>query len=241
MNRLFVSLSTALVVALMFAPGCVEPEPDEASVEHSPLERGVLPASTDSKSDTVQVAPGFYVSGVPPRRLELLAMPGTWGRQNMSNWCWAAVLQSILRFHGVSITQEDIVHRAYGGFIDRPANDAEITNTVNNWAFVDSAGLAWMLNAQPQSEVTVTSVLEDLHFNQPVLVGLSGPPGETGAVGHAYVLSAISYRLDANGFVFPQDVQLRDPWPDNPSEIEMPWSEFMQRHLFYIRVRATLL
>ena len=234
-------LSLAFLFVLSSACGAPEEEPARDET-YSAQERGTLPGDGgDGKSDTVQVAPGSYVSGIPPARFELLSMPDSWGRQHQSNWCWAATLQMILRFHGVLVNQEDIVLRAYGDYRDRPANSDEITRTVDNWQFMDAANNIWRVNAITQQEVTVTSVLEDLHYNQPVLVGLAAPPENTGAVGHAYVLSAISYRVDARGFVYPDTVQLRDPWPDNPSLVELPWSEFMERHMFYVRVRATLL
>ena len=240
MTRSLSVLSLALLLTLC-STACGAPEEQgQEETSYSAEERGVLPDS-GGKSDTIQVRPGEYISGIPPARFELLSMPDTWGRQHKSNWCWAATLQMILRFHGVLVNQEDIVLRAYGDHRDRPANSAEITRTVDNWQFVDAADNIWQVNALTQNEVTVSSVLEDLHYNQPVLVGLSAPPAETGAVGHAYVLSAISYRLDSRGFVYPDTVQLRDPWPDNPSLVELPWSEFMERHMFYVRVRATLL
>ncbi|MGH7602471.1 MAG: C39 family peptidase [Gemmatimonadaceae bacterium] len=38
-----------------------------------------------------------------------------YAEQANSNWCWAASIQMILNYYGISIKQQEIVGRSYGG------------------------------------------------------------------------------------------------------------------------------
>lgn len=220
----------------LVACGAEEGQPQERPSVEDGAQVGTLPADSLGRADTVQLAPGIYQSGVPTQRFELSAMPDQWGRQRMSQWCWAASSQMVLNFHGVPVSQEDVVLRAYGGFLDRPAaSTEEIALAIHGWQVVDAFGQPRVVQAVPFTQMDVTELLQDLHFNQPVVMALRN---REGGGGHAYVLSSITYQLDAQGWVYPIEVSLRDPWPENPGHITLPWDETLQRMIGYVRVRV---
>lgn len=193
----------------------------------------------DGKNDTAQLQPGVFVSGVPSTRFELAAGPDEQGKQRKDLWCWAATTQMVLNFHGVSIVQEDIVLRAFGDLRNMAASSTpQIAQVVQGWTLIDRQGMPWAIDAQGYEEVDLIPMIEDLHFNSPLIVALGNEPFNRGASGHAYVLSAITYRVDARGGVYPISVEMRDPWPDNPSHSQLSWEAFMSRYWGHVRVRA---
>lgn len=227
-----------LICSVVFvACGEAESSSNVPIEDEDPTMVGSFPAGSGGKTDTSQVAPGVYTSGIRTQSFELAAMPDEWGKQRMSQWCWAATLQMVLNYHGVAIAQEDIVLRAYGGFINRPAHGVgEIAQSVTGWQFSDRQQVPWLVEAVAVEQINVTSLLQDLHFNQPVVLALQN---EQDAGGHAYVLSAITYKVDARGRVFPLSVSLRDPWPEKPAHSVLDWSAFVARFIGYVQLRAT--
>lgn len=237
-----------LCVMLLCAVACVDQEPGEAMAEGvtalpSSEEGGLLSSSLEAslkerKSDTAELAPGVFISGVPTSTFLLRSDPDMDGRQRQSQWCWAATIQMVVNFHGVDLEQEDIVLRAYGYLRDRPATQAEITSVIHDWQLIDRHGDSWQLKVDASDRVDAVAFIEDLHFNQPLIAGLQNVADDPSKGGHAFVMSSISYRLDARGLIYPFEVSLRDPWPDNPSQSTISWQEFLSRYMFHVRVRA---
>ena len=181
----------------------------------------------------LELQPGFYCAGIPSSDFELLAAPETAGKQRQSNWCWAASIQMILNFHGVEITQEDIVSYVFGDLVDSPATSDTVLATLSGWE-ISSNGQNAKVTASPYVE-RGTDIIADLAYQQPLIVGLQTPEG----IGHACVLTAVSYILDSyTNMPILQGVVIRDPWPTRQSRIEMSWDEFYRRLMFIARVRV---
>jgi hypothetical protein len=172
------------------------------------------------------VAHGPLVVGMPTRFLELRAAPGSWGRQRKSQWCWAASSQIILNYIGLPLTQEAIIGRAFGTDLDQPASVLEIAATLNGWTISDSFGRQFTVITSAFATLPAERVIADLAAQRPPIVGLINPNGNGG---HAFVLTAVSYDLDPQGLPSIKSVVLRDPWPDNPSRVEMSMTEFQRR------------
>lgn len=138
----------------------------------------------------------------------------------------------VLNYHGLYVDQNDIVRRVFGVTVDRPASGNQIVSALRGWA-PDIRGRNSAIYADPYNVDTAT-VINDLEYRWPLIVGLSGRRGA--ASGHAYVLTAAYYRVTAAGEPEIYRVILRDPYPNMVSKIEMPMSEFASRLEFATRV-----
>jgi len=179
-----------------------------------------------------QIAPDRWVAGLLTVNIDRLAAPGTLGRQRRENWCWAASVQMVLNLDGVAVTQEQVVQRIYGGDIDRGGTPLQIMNALSGWGFTFNGrpAILW-----PRQLTSYPDMIEDLSLGWPLIVGLKNPDGS----GHAEVITAVTYSQGPNGVPIFQTVVLRDPWPFNPSRVEMPWSQFAARVTFIVRNRVT--
>lgn len=181
------------------------------------------------RSDVAQLGQNLYVAGVPTEHFEHFAAPQGQGRQRSANWCWAACIQMVLNYHGLKVTQEQIVSKIYGGLVDAPADGAKIVAALNGWV-PDAAGHAAYVQAIPYI-VSAAEVIRDLTYRWPLIVGLQQQP-----IAHAYVVTAVTYSLDEAGQPVLRGVVLRDPWPGNQSRVELSWADFAARCMFATRV-----
>ena len=181
-----------------------------------------------ARADVIEPSPGYYVAGIKTENFQFIAAQGT---QHKTNWCWAACIQMVLQYHGLRVTQEQIVQKVYGGLPDRPAGPQEIMYALNGWA-PDAQGRARRVMATSYG-VNLATLITDLTAGRPLIVGLQGYPGN-----HAFVLTALGYSRDEMGNVYPQGVVLRDPWPGNQSRQEWPWQMFASRVYFVARVQV---
>lgn len=179
----------------------------------------------------VQLRLGYYMAGLPAAEFEYFAAPRFNGRQRQANWCWAAAVQMVLNYHGLLVTQEQVVARIYGRLIDRPAQPQQVLEALSGWA-PDVHGRFSAISASPLVH-SGAQIVGDLAWRQPLIVGLAGQP-----VGHAYVLTAVYFRGSLAQPII-EGVVLRDPWPLSPSRQELTWREFMARLRFIARVRVT--
>lgn len=144
--------------------------------------------------------------------------------QRGSNWCWAACVQMVLNYQGVDVSQEKIVRKIYGDLKDLPGTADQIVRGANGWVTNGHRIVA----RQDDYMAGAMSLVEDLAYKYPVIVGLS-MPGQT--VGHAYVMTGITF-ADVNGICRPQKVILRNPAPwlnSKSSREELSWYEFSNR------------
>ena len=204
----------ALLVAVLLCAAVVAPRP--------------------ALSLTTQTGPTQWIASVPRADFELAAKPAGAGKQRESNWCWAATVQMVLHFHGIAVTQEQVVSRIFGGLIDRPASPEMVLNALNASAFTQSGA---------QARITATSYrfqdasyIQDLTRAWPLIVGLKG--GVPNAPGHCYVLVAVRYTEAKDGRLVPQSFFLMDPWPGNQTQVELSEPEFGRRFGFAVRVRV---
>ena len=179
-----------------------------------------------------QLRPNYFVAGIPSAQFEYFSSPRQSGRQRQANWCWAATVQMVLNYHGLYVTQEQVVQRIYGALLDRPAQPAQIMQALSGWA-PDARGRRSTIHASNYI-FRGSEIVNDLGYGWPIIVGLRGNP-----IGHAYVLTGVYYSVDwrTNEPIFDR-VVLRDPWPGSPSRQEMSWYEFQSRLSFATRVRV---
>jgi hypothetical protein len=182
----------------------------------------------------IQLGPNYFSAGIPTEEFESWAAAEHSGRQRQTNWCWAACVQMVLNYHGLYVTQEQIVQRIYGNLVDQPAGQQQIMNALSGWAPNYQGGVSQIFC---QSGLTsINDITNNLAYKWPLIVGLSNPQG---GIGHAYVLTAIYYSTDLNNNTIPDKVILRDPWPNSPSRQEMSWVEFSNRVMMVFKVWVT--
>lgn len=183
-----------------------------------------------ASADVQQLGPNLFVAGVPSDPFEFFAAPAQAGRQRQSNWCWAASIQMVLNYHGLFVSQEQIVQRIYGGQVDLPAQPMQILAALSGWA-PDARGRYSAIYASPYTD-SGAQIVRDLGYRWPLIVGLRNANGG----GHAVVITAVYYQVDRwNNPIFLR-VVVRDPWPGSPSRQEMSWAEFQNRAMFLAHV-----
>lgn len=183
----------------------------------------------------------YFSCGVPSIEFEYMrAQSVNYGAQVQSNWCWAACIQMVLNYHGLRVSQSEVVTRIYGSpYINQPANEQQILYALSGWA-PDITGRYSGINAYG-GFTSIQEIVNGLSGKWPLIVGMANP---SGGVGHAYVLTAINYsnQYDSYGNItgyIPDKVVLRDPWPGNPSRQELPWNEFQSRCFMAVKVWVT--
>jgi len=188
-----------------------------------------------------QVGQNYFTCGVPSNEFEYMrATSVNYGAQVQSNWCWAACIQMVLNYHGLYVSQMDVVTKIYGSpYINQPANEQQILSALSGWA-PDTRGSYSGINAYG-GYTTIQEIINGLSGKWPLIVGLSNPNSN---IGHAYVLTAIYYsnQYDYYGNIIsivPDKVVLRDPWPTNQSRQEISWTEFQNRCFMAVKVWVT--
>ncbi|GAB4407439.1 MAG: hypothetical protein OHK0039_09930 [Bacteroidia bacterium] len=173
----------------------------------------------------VQLGPNYYVAGPPSQEIQFIA-----ASQRCQNWCWAACIQMVLNYHGLYVTQEQVVQKVYGGLPCLPGNAQHILAGLSGWA-PDARGRYSQIYAQ-HGVWGGPDIVDNLSRRWPIIVGLQNPEGG----GHAYVLTAIFYSVDAWNNPLIDKVVLRNPWPSSPSREEMSWQEFVSRQPQFFKV-----
>lgn len=186
-------------------------------------------------ADKMQLDENTWVVGVPTEQFVHFAAPESAGRQQQSNWCWAACIQMVLNYHGLYVNQQQIVQRVFGQMVDRPGNGQMILAALSGWQHDMRGGTSRVYSTAHPDKVTPDKVLRDLEFRWPLIAGLRGAPGGA-ATGHAYVVTAAYYTFDMAGQPRILRVVLRDPWPTNPSRQEIDARDFFSRLEFLARV-----
>ncbi|WP_165838774.1 papain-like cysteine protease family protein [Roseicella frigidaeris] len=147
-------------------------------------------------------------------------------KQEHSFWCWAACIESVFRFHGFNVRQEKIVARVFDYAANVSANGPQIVRAIDgDW--VDEGG---------ENFSATSEVLWDSQFffgrldavSQAAQQLVAGNPLIIGALGHATVLTAMTYIRDLSGRGTPLSLTVRDPWPGRQSPRILGADEAMQ-------------
>lgn len=135
-------------------------------------------------------------TGIPSKDIQTV-----YQSQNRSQWCWAACLEMIFRYHGMPIRQEQIVTETFGAQVNLPAQESIILQNVNRQWFVRGR---WYLVRSDFTTITPDVAAWELKDRRPLIVG---------TMGHAMVLTSMSYQRAVDGAGRPFQVVVRDPWP----------------------------
>ncbi len=156
-------------------------------------------------------------------------------QQQCQNWCWAACIEAIFHQHGYVVPQQAIVKKIYPDLGCYPATGEQIIQTLTgNWK--DHYGRRFQAFGEPIIDLThglwnfdaAAIVAQELAANNPLI---------NGALGHATMISAISYYRNHYGQGWVESISVRDPWPGNVNK-RLLTPEEAQRTNFVARVRV---
>lgn len=135
------------------------------------------------------------VAGIPEARLNFV-----FAYQQASEWCWAACMQMVFSYWGHPVPQREIVRQTWGAITDMPAQPQQIVADLNrDWT--DIRGDQFTVEADCFT-ATGAEAAQDLAREMPLIVG---------SLGHAMVLSAVSYQRVPNGQGQVTGAVVRDP------------------------------
>ena len=133
--------------------------------------------------------------GIPTPVVGQSALP-----QYQSQWCWAACISMIFDYYNRPVRQERVVQETFGAIVDMPANPLQILTAVNrDW--VDEHGKPFRGYGEA---LTIDPVLSARYLREerPLIIG---------SLGHATVLTALSWAQDTMGRQELAGMVVRDP------------------------------
>ena len=141
------------------------------------------------------------VAGIQSSILDVVASD----TQHASEWCWAACIEAIFAYYGHPVSQERIVQEAYGDIVNMPGSPSTVLHALNR-EWVDDNGNKFRVRSTIIG-TTAVNAAQDLAEDHPLIIG---------TLGHAMVLSALTYQRSISGAGQVTLAQVRDPWPLNP-------------------------
>ena len=155
----------------------------------------------------------FSLSGARADSISISRFEGK--GQEMSNWCWAASIQSIFLTKGLQVAQSDIVAAAYG----RDANGIPPNKTapgfggtlsILNGLSVGADGKLWKIKAAAgESFPNANWLFSELSANKPVMIWYKDEQ-----TNHSIVVNGGEYLRDAFGNIQWVLLTAYDPWFD---------------------------
>lgn len=172
----------------------------------------LTPSLTRAGQSCGPIAP--YVSrctaGIPSELIQVSAL------QQQSEWCWAACIEMVFRYYGYVVPQARIVRETWGSVVNMPGQPEQILDDLNR-VWVDASRRKFQSTADSMTANAATAVA-DLQEDRPLIIG---------ALGHAVVLTALTY--DVNTYSGAWQVvaaTVRDPWPGRGRRILAPQEWF---------------
>ena len=128
--------------------------------------------------------------------------------QKMSNWCWAASIQSIFLTSGLQVSQSRIVTAAYGSPVNRTAPGFNGTLNILNGLSVSSDGSIWEVQASAGNNFPNANWLfNKLNNDIPVMIWYRDPNSN-----HSIIVNGGRYYRDNRGNIQWQQIYAYDPW-----------------------------
>ncbi len=154
-------------------------------------------------------------------------------KQKESNWCWAASIQMVLNYHGIKITQEQIVDKTHGRdelnrLFNATASVQNITTNLNH-TDIDKAGVSYSVQSSGNwGAPTAAMLLWELNNDRPIIAGYrTGPTND-----HAVVITGAWYEQSAKGpivqYLVIQDPNLTDTAVESSGRVTYIASRFIR-------------
>lgn len=149
------------------------------------------------------------------------------GGQHLSQWCWAACIETVFRYYGFVVRQERIVRETWGDIVNLPAYAEQILANLNR-RWVDDNGRSFSCFGDVSSANPATAA-QDLADNRPLIIGTPI---------HAMVLTALTYWRNGMGGGEVTEAIVRDPMPGCGRRVLTAYEWYSVNFLARIRVRA---
>jgi hypothetical protein len=124
------------------------------------------------------------------------------GGQHLSQWCWAACIEMVFRYYGLQVPQAQIVQQTWGQIVNLPGQPGQILANLNR-PWIDAAGRRFGVSGDAFTANPITAA-QDLAQDMPLIIG---------TMGHAMVLTSLTYIRDQFGNGNVTAAVVRDPWP----------------------------
>ncbi len=147
------------------------------------------------------------------------------GGQHMTQWCWAACIEMVFRYYGLRVPQEAIVQQTWGQIVNLPGQPRQILSNLNR-AWRDSSGRPFGVSGDSFTANPITAA-QDLSNNMPLIIG---------TMGHAMVLTSLTYTRAQNGNGRVNAAVVRDPWQDRGRRVLSAEEWYSTSFLARIRV-----
>lgn len=147
------------------------------------------------------------------------------GGQYLSQWCWAACIEMVFKYYGLRVPQAEIVRQAWGRIVNLPGQPQQILNSLNrDW--IDARGRRFRVYGDIYTARPDTAA-QDLSDDKPLIIG---------TMGHAMVLTSLTYVRDVYGKGQVNSAVVRDPWPNRGRRVLTEQEWFNTSLLVRIRV-----
>ena len=146
--------------------------------------------------------------------------------QRSTNWCWAACLEMVFRYNGYYVQQSRIVRETYGNIYDWPAQPQTILRQINR-QWNDDNGRRFYVSGNSYSANEITAA-QDLSNNYPLIIG---------TLGHAMLLTNLTYLVDVYGRGIVQRAVVRDPWMNRGRRVLSAQEWYSTSFLARVRVQ----
>lgn len=183
--------------------------------------------SKTSAQSVSRLGPNYFVAGISSMEFYPVAAIGA---QRCPEWCWAASSQMILNYHGLYVSQEQIVNKIFGSLQCEGGTPDDIVSGLTGWA-PDVRGRFSEIHSI-SGLISPNDIVRSLAGKWPLLVCIDNGNGG----GHAVVMTAVYYYMDQLGNANIDKVVIRDPWPYNQSRQEISWQQFAPLITDVIRV-----
>ena len=157
-------------------------------------------------------------TGVLAQSVDSVEVSGFEGqRQEQSNWCWAASIQSLFLSKGLDVEQSAIVSAAYGRLVNATAPGFDGTLRLLNTVVVDIDGEEWMVRARAGgSYPDAMWLLRRLQNDEPVMIWYRDEYAN-----HSIVIHGGTYYVTPAGtFGGCRSITAYDPLLDNDMTID---------------------
>lgn len=150
---------------------------------------------------------------------------GFTAQQECAQWCWAACIQAAFDLAGYEVPQEAIVEKLFGSrFVCQPAIGPQIAGAITG-RWTDRRGRRFRARAYVLADL-MFGIVNPSALSQASRFLADDVPLINGALGHATLMTSMTWVEDNFGQYQLQEIIVRDPWPGSPNRRHLSAKEY---------------